>query len=92
MQQRIGWYISRVGAALFAAGFLYLIWLTAGFMSAPITPVAASGQIIPWSNHGTFHYITVHQSALLNWTLLFCGGMFCCGALGVYLEGPKQNN
>lgn len=52
-------------------------------------PVAATGQTIPWSDHGTLHYITAKEHNVLNLTMLFCLGMFAVVAVGVYLEIQK---
>jgi hypothetical protein len=82
----LGKFISILGGAFFILGFLYLIYLAVSFTSAPTTPLAASGQIVPWSSHGTFHYITVKEHNLLTWTMIFCGSMFLCVAVGVYLQ------
>ena len=82
----LGRYISQTGGALFIVGFLYLLYLAVGFTSAPTAPVAFTGQVVPWSDHGTFHYITIEQHNRLMGTILFCGGAFLCTAIGIYLK------
>jgi hypothetical protein len=83
---RIGKYLSRAAAALFIVGFLFLMYLIFSFMSEPTQPVPAAGKIVPWSSHGTIHYLTLEEHRLLNWTLVFCVCMFFCAGIGIYLE------
>jgi hypothetical protein len=37
--------------------------------TAPLTPVAGNGQVIPFNNHGTLHYITAFQNFCLHWQI-----------------------
>ena len=86
----IGKIISRLGGTLFVAGFLYLIYLVVGFTVDPMSPVTSSGQVVPWSNHGTIHYITVEEHNRLAQLIIFCVAMFLCVAVGIYLERFKN--
>lgn len=86
----IGRYVTRIAAALFIGGFVYLGHITAGFVSAPRTPSPASGQIVPYSVHGTIVYITAEDEALLSHVYWFCGGTFLCIAFGIYLDRIRR--
>jgi hypothetical protein len=89
-RHQIGKYLSRLFVTLFFAGLLFLFFLTANFIAEPTAPAPLTGHVIPWSNHGTFHYITPEQYRLLNWTFVFCACMFVCGAVSVYLERTQK--
>ena len=41
-----------------------LLWLC---VNAPLAPIAANGQVIPFNNHGTLHYVTTFQDFCLHW-------------------------
>jgi hypothetical protein len=76
-----------VASGVFAlVGFASLMILTNQFIDAPLAADPGSGRIIPWSNHGTYHYITPRESALQNALLLFFVVMFFCLALFGYLD------
>jgi hypothetical protein len=76
-------------ALVCASAFLSLAALTSQFIFAPTKPVEASNNIVPWSNHGTYHYITPRQDLTKNWLLGVSYAAFMGMVLFAYL-GQKR--
>lgn len=64
MEDRIGLYRILYGLSYLAVGVIVVLWLWIGFsmISAPFSPNPATGNIIPFNNHGTTHYVTRWQN------------------------------
>ena len=72
------------------------IALLFGFLpNEPLEPNQATGNIVPWNNHGAIHYITELENFLLHWMVpiafLIMIGMYQM-KLRIKGEIPRQDD
>jgi hypothetical protein len=83
-------YLFYASATLCAVGLFSLFIFTQQFIAAPTAFDKNSANIIPWNNHGTYHYITVQQDRKKNAIIAFSVIMFACAALFGYLDQNRK--
>ncbi|HEX2590415.1 MAG TPA: hypothetical protein VHL34_02920 [Rhizomicrobium sp.] len=84
----------RVFALL--AGVLVIAVLVGLFVGVPAAngpahPDKASGHVIPWSNHGAMHYMTVRQYDILVWDYYVIVWVAFAMGLGIILSKEGHN-
>jgi hypothetical protein len=71
-------------------GLFSLFIFTQRFILAPTTFDKNSSNIVAWSNHGTYHYITLREDRIKNALFAFNLVMFFCAALFGYFDENRK--
>ena len=52
-----------------SASIAVWLWLMWAVTSSPLQPSSSTSQIVQYNNHGTIHFLTPLQDALLDWLI-----------------------
>ena len=64
--------------------------VTSDFINAPTNPDINSGRVVPWSNHGAYHYITHNDSCFLVILQMLCFVMFLISVIALIIEDYRK--
>jgi hypothetical protein len=83
-------YLLYISATLCAVGWFSLFVFTEQFVLAPTTLDPNSANVVPWNNHGTYHYITFRQDRIKNALIAFNVFMFICAVWLGYIDQNRK--
>jgi hypothetical protein len=83
-------YLLYVSATLCVVGWLSLFVFTQRFFLAPTTLDKNSANVVPWNNHGTYHYITLREDRIKNVLIAFNVIMFVCAASFGFIDQNRK--
>jgi len=78
------------GFILCVLGFFGMRVVTKDFVNAPTNPDVNSGRVVPWNNHGTYHYITNNDDFFLVSLQGFCVAMFLLAVGALIMERNRK--
>lgn len=58
----VGKHMILLGGILAVGWFAIFLYTVVAFLNAPLQPDAASGNVVPFSDHGIIHYVTNFES------------------------------